>query len=138
MNYLRFKSQRFWYHFLSFPFIWAPLVAVLFLDLLISLYQLICFPLYRLEIVKRSAYISVLDRSRLEYLNPWEKINCMYCGYVNGFLLYAKEIAGRTEQYWCGIMHADRPGFQLRQDHIERKFARFGDKQDFKNKYGPV
>lgn len=138
MNYRRFRNKRFWHHFLSFPFIWAPLFAVLFLDFMISLYQLICFPLYKLEKVRRSKYIAVLDRGRLEYLNFWEKINCMYCGYVNGFFLYAKEIAGRTEKYWCGIMHADKPGFKAHQDQIERKFARFGDKKDFKNKYGDV
>lgn len=28
--------------------------------------------------------------------------------YANGLLAYAREIASRTEQYWCPIKHAQR------------------------------
>lgn len=138
MLYRRFHAQRFPRHFISVPFIWLPLLALLLLDLMVSVYHLICFPLYGLEKVKRSAYIQVMDRPRLQYLNGFEKLGCMYCGYANGFLLYAKEIAGRTEKYWCGIMHQDKPGFKAHPDQIEQKFAKFGDAKDFKNKYGKL
>lgn len=138
MLYRRFHSHRFLRHFISVPFIWLPLLALLVLDLMVSVYQFICFPLYGLEKVKRSAYIQVMDRTRLEYLNGFEKLGCMYCGYANGFLLYTKEIAGRTEKYWCGIMHQDKPGFKVHSDQVEQRFSKFGDKKDFKNKYGKL
>jgi hypothetical protein len=117
------------------PFIWLPLVGIIFLDLLTSLYQALCFPLYGLEKVKRSTYILIMDRNKLAYLTSLEKLDCMYCGYANGFLLYAKEIAGRTEKYWCGIMHENKPGFKTQANQVEQDFARFGDEEDFKKKY---
>ena len=46
----------------------------------------------------RGQYI-VIDRHRLKYLNAIEKLNCVYCGYGNGVIAYARDIAGRTEQY---------------------------------------
>lgn len=136
MDYRKFKSQRLWLHIISAPLIWLPLLALLLLDLLVSLYQAVCFPIYGVEKVKREAYILVRDRNKLAYLNPIEKLGCMYCGYGNGFLLYAKEIAGRTEKYWCGIMHESKPGFKIQTDQAERDFARFGDKADCEEKYG--
>jgi hypothetical protein len=60
----------------------------------------------------------------------------MYCGYANGLLLYLKEIAGRTEKYWCGIMHENKPGFKPQEYQKEKDFARFDDEEDFKKKYG--
>ncbi|MFA5154931.1 MAG: hypothetical protein WC453_00700 [Patescibacteria group bacterium] len=136
MDYRKFRSRRFWRHLISAPFIWLPVLPLLLLDIGVSLYQAICFPLYGLEKVKRSTYILVLDRNKLDYLKPLQKINCMYCGYANGFLLYAKEIAGRTEKYWCGIMHENRPGFKTQVSQVEQDFSRFGDEADFHNKYG--
>jgi hypothetical protein len=56
--------------------------------------------------VPRATYI-VIDR-HLAYLNGIEKLNCVYCGYANGVFAYVREIAGRTEQYWCPIRHAKR------------------------------
>ncbi|MEZ6053908.1 MAG: hypothetical protein R3C02_21365 [Planctomycetaceae bacterium] len=90
---------------ISAPFIYAMLVPFAFLDLSLSVYQLVCFPLYQIPRVKRSAYI-IIDRHHLEYLNVIEKLNCVFCGYVNGLLGYGREIASRTEQYWCPIKHA--------------------------------
>jgi len=136
MNYRKFQSQRVWLHLLTIPFIWLPLIAILLLDILVTIFQATCFPVYKIEKVKRSAYILVMDRNKLAYLNPFEKISCMYCGYSNGFLLYAKEIAGRTEKYWCGIKHEERQGFKPQADQEERDFARFGDEADFHKKYG--
>lgn len=135
MDYRKFRSQRYWRNLISVPFIWLPLVGIIFLDLLTSLYQALCFPLYGLEKVKRSTYILIMDRNKLAYLTSLEKLDCMYCGYANGFLLYAKEIAGRTEKYWCGIMHENKPGFKTQANQVEQDFARFGDEEDFKKKY---
>jgi N-glycosylase/DNA lyase len=57
-------------------------------------------------------------------LNAIEKLNCVYCGYANGVLAYAREIAGRTEQYWCPLRHALR----VRGPHAQyRDFVEYGD-----------
>ena len=135
MNYLKGRNNKFWGHALSAPIIWLPLVAVLFLDILVELYHQICFPIYGIEKVKRSAYIQIFDRNKLKYLNPLEKLGCMYCGYVNGGLLYFKEIAGRTEKYWCGIMHEGKSGFITQEDQVKQDFAAFNDEKDFREKY---
>lgn len=136
MDYRRFHQDRILGHLLSAPFIYFPLLALLFLDLSVSIYQAVCFPIYGLEKVRRADYILVRDRNKLKYLNVWEKIGCMYCGYTNGFLLYAKEIAGRTEKYWCGVMHEGKPGFKVQASQVEQNFSAFGDEQDFHQKYG--
>lgn len=94
-------------HYLTAPIIWACLIPALFLDGIVSLYQAICFPIYKIVKVKRSDYI-IVDRHRLGYLNAIEKLNCFYCSYFNGLMGYVSEIAGRTEQYWCPIRHASR------------------------------
>lgn len=96
-------------HIVSAPIIWSVLPASLLLDLMITLYQACCFPIYRIPTVKRSDYI-VFDRQYLNYLNLIEKLNCLYCAYFNGLMAYAQEIAARTEQFWCPIKHARRIG----------------------------
>jgi len=53
----------------------------------------------------------------------------MYCGYINGVLLYFKEIAGRTEKYWCGIKHKEHPGFIEPKHH--KTFLSYGDKEAY-------
>lgn len=136
MNYRKYKSTRFWLLLLSMPFIWLPLPFIVVLDLTAALYQLVCFPIYKIGWVKRSEYILIFDRNKLAYLNCLEKLACMYCGYVNGVCRYWKEVAGRTEKYWCGIMHENRPGFKTQEDQIKQNFARFGDENDFQKKYG--
>jgi hypothetical protein len=73
----------------------------------LSLYQMVCFPAYGIQKVRRADYF-VFDRHHLAYLNALEKLNCAYCSYVNGLIAYVREIAGRTEQYWCPIKHARR------------------------------
>ncbi|MCF8477106.1 MAG: hypothetical protein K9G60_08750 [Pseudolabrys sp.] len=92
---------------LTAPVIYAGIVPFLLLDLFVTLYQTVCFPIYGIAKVKRSDYL-VFDRHHLAYLNALEKLNCAYCSYCNGIIGYAREIAGRTEQYWCPIKHARR------------------------------
>lgn len=94
-----------WRVVLTAPVIYATVVPLALLDLSLSLYQRICFPGYRIERVKRSEFI-VIDRHQLAYLNTLEKLNCVFCGYANGLLAYAHEIASRTERFWCPIKHA--------------------------------
>ena len=104
---LRWLAQSTWRNALSAPVIYALIVPFGLLDLSLTIYQAACFRLYRIPRVARSDYI-VIDRHRLEYLNALQKLNCVYCGYVNGLIGYAREIASRTEQYWCPIKHARR------------------------------
>ncbi len=94
-------------HIVTAPVIYSLIIPLVLLDFFVTLYQLICFPVYKIEKVKRSGYL-IFDRYHLDYLNTIEKINCAYCSYGNGVLGYAREIGSRTEQYWCPIKHARR------------------------------
>ena len=102
LDYLRESSLK---NILSEPVIWAVFIPTVFLDLGVTLYQTICFPIYGIPKVKRADYI-IFDRQYLNYLNIIEKINCAYCSYFNGVIAYIQEIAARTEQFWCPIKHA--------------------------------
>ncbi|MFH1217503.1 MAG: hypothetical protein V1706_13475 [Pseudomonadota bacterium] len=115
-------------HFLTVPVIWFCLFPALFLDTVVSIYQAVCFPIYGIPKVKRERYI-VFDRHALSYLNIIEKINCLYCGYFNGLIGYVREVAGRTEQYWCPIKHARRTySFHSRYS----KFLEYGDAEGYR------
>ena len=115
---------------LTAPFIWACIIPALFMDAMVTLYQFICFPVYGIPKVKREQYI-IFDRQSLRYLNVIEKINCTYCGYFNGLIVYVQEIAARTEQYWCPIKHARR----IAAIHSRYKnFLEFGDGDGYRGK----
>lgn len=92
---------------LSAPVIYAGWIPFLLMDLFVTFYQHICFPIYRIPRVRRADHI-VFDRADLPYLNIVEKFNCFYCSYGNGVAAYTREVAARTEQYWCPIKHARR------------------------------
>ncbi len=66
----------------------------------------------------------VIDRQYLAYLNVIEKFNCVYCGYGNGLIEFAREVIARTEQYWCPIKHAQRT---LDPHKRTQKFVDYGD-----------
>lgn len=87
------------------PIIYSMIVPLALLDLCVSFYQAICFPIYRVAKVRRGDYI-VFDRQKLEYLNFIEKFHCTYCAYGAGLIAYVGEIVARTEQYFCPIKHA--------------------------------
>ncbi len=93
--------------YLAAPFIYSLIIPFLFLDICASFYQAICFPLLRIQKVRRADFIT-FDRAHLAYLNLFEKINCAYCSYTNGLVAYIREIGGKTEQYWCPIKHAKK------------------------------
>ena len=102
--YLRKASIK---NIISAPVIWIVLIPTVILDITVTLFQSICFPIYGVPKVKRSEYV-VFDRHYLSYLNIIEKMNCLYCSYFNGIIAYIQEVAARTEQYWCPIKHARR------------------------------
>jgi hypothetical protein len=89
------------------PVIYSVIVPLVLLDLFVTVYQAVCFPVYGIPKVRRRDYL-VFDRHHLAYLNALEKLNCAYCSYANGLIAYVREIASRTEQYWCPIKHARR------------------------------
>ena len=92
---------------LTAPVIYSMIVPFVLLDLFVTIYQAVCFPVYNIPKVRRADYL-VFDRHHLAYLNALEKLNCAYCSYANGLIAYVREIAARTEQYWCPIKHARR------------------------------
>ena len=94
---------------LTMPVIWSCLIPAILMDVTVTIYQTICFPVYGIPKVRRSDYV-IIDRHNLSYLNFFEKINCMYCSYFNGLMGYAREMAARTEQHWCPIKHARKGG----------------------------
>jgi len=115
---------------LTAPVIYSMIVPFVVLDLFVTIYQAICFPVYRIEKAKRSDYI-IFDRKHLSYLNGLEKLNCMYCSYGNGLLAYATEIAGRTEKRWCPIKHAKRMA-GVHSQYAE--FLEYGDGEGYRRK----
>lgn len=110
-------------HILTAPVIYSVVFPLLLMDLVITLYQQVCFRAYGVPLVCRADYL-VIDRQHLAYLNAIEKINCMYCGYANGLIEYIREIIARTEQYWCPIKHARR--VTTRHSRVEY-FSDYGD-----------
>ncbi len=83
------------------------IIPLALLDLFAGLYQAVCFPVYGIEKVWRSAHL-VFDRHQLAYLNAPQKLNCAYCSYATGLIGYMREIVARTERHWCLIKHARR------------------------------
>ena len=130
-QFLRKSSIR---NLLTAPLIYSLVIPIALLDGWISLYQAICFRVYGIAPVRRSSYV-VIDRQHLGYLNAIEKLNCLYCGYANGVFAYAREIAGRTEQYWCPIRHARR----VRAPHEHyRHFVDYGDAAGYRRRLMPL
>lgn len=117
-------------NFLTSPVIYSLLVPVILTDIWVTLYQHICFRVYRIPLVKRSDYV-VIDRQHLAYLNWIEAMNCAFCGYANGIIAYAREIASRTEQHWCPVKHALR----IKDPHERyNKFLEYGDAEGYRAK----
>lgn len=127
MDFQKSKERSF-QHYFSIPFIYGMLLPFLLLDICLEIYHRVCFPLYGIPLVKRSRYIRI-DRHKLSYLHPVQKLNCAYCGYGNGLLHYASAIAGETERYWCGIKHAEDPEFIPPKHH--KDFLPYGDEEAY-------
>lgn len=114
-------------HILTAPLIYSCVVPAVLMDLVVTVYQAVCFRVYGIPRVRRDDYI-VIDRNQLQYLNAIEKLNCVYCGYFNGLITYVQEIAARTEQYWCPIKHARKVAAIHSRYH---KFIEYGDSKDY-------
>ena len=112
------------------PIIYGMVLPMLLLDLLVTLFQWTCFPIYGITKVRRASYI-VFDRHHLGYLNIIEKFHCTYCEYGNGLMGYMAEILARTEEYFCPIKHAHKIlGTHTRYN----RFLDYGDAVDYEKK----
>lgn len=112
------------------PIIYLMIVPLLILDLCVSFYQAVCFPIYKIVKVKRTDYI-VFDRQHLGYLNWIERFHCTYCAYGTGLVAYIREILARTEQYFCPIKHARK----ILGTHARyAQFLDYGDATDYQTK----
>ena len=109
------------------PIIYAMIFPLAILDLFVSFYQAICFPIYGVAKVHRADYI-VFDRQQLEYLNFVEKFHCTYCAYGSGLIAYVAEIVARTEEYFCPIKHARKI---LGTHSRYARFLDYGDAADY-------
>jgi hypothetical protein len=90
---------------LTAPLVYSLAVPLLLLDAWVTVYQWVCFPIYGIDRLPRRHYF-VIDRHKLAYLNVIEKAHCFFCSYATGLIEYVREIAARTEQYWCPIKHS--------------------------------
>lgn len=112
------------------PIIYGMVVPLLMLDLFVSFYQWVCFPIYGIAKVRRGDYI-VYDRHQLSYLNFIEVFHCTYCEYANGLIGYLREIVARTEEYFCPIKHAHKVlGTHTRYN----RFLNYGDAEAYEAK----
>lgn len=118
-------------HILSMPFIYMMILPAIILDLFLIIYQYTAFFLYRIPRVKRSEYF-IYERRFLDYLNWFEKINCLYCSYVNGLFGYAVEVGARTERYWCPLKATRHPKLT---HNWYNDFADYGNPEDWIQKY---
>lgn len=128
MKVMRFLRESKISAALTAPFIYIQIVPLVLMDGFATVYQQVCFRMYGIPRVRRGEHV-VMDRKYLAYLNWIEKLNCVYCEYANGVISYVREIAGRTEQYWCPIKHASK----VRQPHDQYyDFIEYGDADGFR------
>ena len=124
----RYISEAHPLNILTAPVIYSGLFLFVLLDLFLLCYQTLCFPIYGITKVKRAEYL-VFGREDLPYLNLIEKFNCFYCSYGNGLAGFFREVAARTEQYWCPIKHARR--IKAAHGHYPR-FFEYGDADSYR------
>jgi hypothetical protein len=125
---LRYLRDARWLVLLTAPVIYSGFAIFALMDLFVTLYQALCFPVYGIPKVRRRDYL-IFDRTDLPYLNAIERFNCFYCSYGNGVASYLREVAARTEQYWCPIKHARRV---LGAHDRYPDFFEFGDAESFR------
>ncbi len=93
--------------------IYSMLVSILILDLSTYIYQQVYFSITDIPKVRRGDYLAI-DRFKLKKLNFGQKVNCLYCEYVNGVLAWTKAVANQTEVYSCAVKHKSK---RLGQEH---------------------
>ncbi|MCK9351428.1 MAG: hypothetical protein WCT49_02455 [Candidatus Paceibacterota bacterium] len=110
---------------------YAGVPIIMLFDAFITLYQHICFRVYRLPIVERGRYVS-FKNCRLSGPNFIQAANYSLGTYCVGVISYACEIFSLTESFWCPIKHAKNLlGYHDRYD----VYAEFGNPDEFFQKY---
>ena len=108
-------------------------IPAIIIHISVEIYHQICFRLYGIPLVNPREYFK-FDRFHLTYLNSLEKFNCLYCSYFNCLIAYIREIAGRTERYWCPIKHSDN--YDISNCHLHYyKFINYNGAKNFKKKW---
>ncbi len=108
------------------PFIYALIIPITLLDALATLYQVVCFPIYRMPKVERGQFMQI-KRTGLEALNIVDRLNCYYCSYANGVLRYVQKIAAETERMWCPIRQLHKKNYTPPTHHTD--FAENGSRE---------
>lgn len=117
-------------HFLAAPVIYGMVIPAIIFDGSLFIYQQVVFRIFKFEFIKRSNYI-IFDHQYLGYLNPVEKLNCVYCSYFNGLIQYVSAIAARTELHFCPIKHAKKIAYE---HSYYDKYLIYGDGEDYQEK----
>ncbi|MFC2073449.1 hypothetical protein ACFLRS_01185 [Campylobacterota bacterium] len=117
-------------HLLSAPLVYGMVIPAILLDVILFVYQHVVFRIFKFGFIKRSDYI-IYDHQYLGYLNPIEKLNCLYCSYFNGLMQYASAIAGRTELFFCPIKHAKKIVYE---HNYYDKYLAYGEGKDYQKK----
>lgn len=102
----KFHHTPKWRKLVSAPFIYGMIIPSVCIHITAEIYHQVCFRLYGIDLLNVQKFI-VIDRHKLSKLTIMQKINCVYCGYINGLYAYLVALARRTEEYWCAIQHAD-------------------------------
>jgi len=131
MKYITVK-HRFPRHILTTPLILLAIIPIMILDFYVEIFHRFSFPFYKIPYIKRNIYIRI-DRHKLPYLNPLQKMYCVYCGYSNGVLQYWVRIFAETEKYWCGIKHKEGRDFVPQAHHSE--FIQYNNNEEFNEVY---
>jgi hypothetical protein len=128
----RLHKRKVLQHVVTAILLMMLLPFIVLFDIFAELYHRIGFRLCNIPLINRRKYIKI-DRHKLKYLNWFDKLACMYCGYANGFSKYIVEMASRTENYWCAIKHKETSNFNEPTHH--KRFLKYGDEKAYRNKY---
>ncbi|MAJ97444.1 MAG: hypothetical protein CMI56_02420 [Parcubacteria group bacterium] len=113
------------------PFIFSMIIPIVILDVFLEIYHQVTFRLLSIPRIPRGDYVRI-DRHKLSYLRPAQKVFCAYCGYANGLLHYAVRIAAESEKYWCGIMHKMNKNDSFIVPEHHKDFIEYGDEKTYR------
>ena len=100
----RITIHNFLVEIFSALIIYSVFIPIVIVDVWASFYQFVYFGLHNIPKVNKRDYV-VLDRDHLSKLNLLQKVNCIYCEYVNGTVAWLHALAAQTEIYSCAIKH---------------------------------
>lgn len=113
-------------HIIYTPIVYLFIIPLIITDIFLTLYINLGLPLLKIKKPKRKNYIKI-DRHKIKKLKPIQKINCAYCGYANGLIMYLQKTTAITEKYWCPIKHKSTKNFIEPKHH--KNFKKYSLKQ---------